>query len=307
MEKKPKMRKKTKTLAVLLSVAGGVLACVYGNYKYQEFYHSPEQVQKRQEELYAVQREALAADRKLVASDAKERTEKDLKLYFEEYPVRKVSITSGFSKEKNGYLWEDCAVVTVDPPEDWEVSEEWQKLRGMELAASQIHSSMSDAASADLPDGFDMSYEEIADSPEDLKCYGKSVEYRKIVDLTVADQAEPRRLTYTDTKDLYQDEAYYIAGEKQDVDAIQASRYEENKENNKKADNRGTEYPETPIYDGYGTDQSSTPTVSPPVQSRDEDEYHVNDYDDPEDFYEDNADDFEDEEDAEDYYDEYHE
>ena len=152
-----------------------------------------------------------------------------------------------------------------------------------------------------------MSYEEIADSPEELKCYGKPVKYRKIVDLTVADQAEPRRLTYADTKDLYQDEAYYIAGEKQDVDAIQASRYEENKENNKKTDNRGAEYPETPIYDGYGTDRSSTPTVSPTAQSRDEDEYHVNDYDDPEDFYEDNADDFEDEEDAEDYYDEYHE
>ena len=36
-------------------------------------------------------------------------------------------------------------------------------------------------------------------------------------------------------------------------------------------------------------------------------EYNVNDYDDPEDFYEDNQDDFEDEEDAEDYYDENHE
>ncbi len=301
------MRKKAITLAVLFSVAGGILACVYGNDKYQEFYHSPEQMQKRQEELYAVQREALASDRKLVASDAKERTEKDLKLYFEEYPVRKVSITSDFSKEKNGYLWLDYAVITVEPPDNWGEWEEWQKLRGMESVASQVHSSMSDAALADLPDGFDMSYEEIADSPEDLKCYGKSVEYRKIVDLTVADQAESRRLTYTDTKDLYQDETYYIAGEKQDVDAIQASRYEENKENSENTDNRGTEYPETHIYDGYGTDRSNTPTVSPTVQGRDEDEYHVNDYDDPEDFYEDNADDFEDEEDAEDYYDEYHE
>ena len=153
------MRKKAITLAVLFSVAGEILACVYGNYKYQEFYHSPEQVQKRQEELYAVQREALAADRKLVASDAKERTEKDLKLYFEEYPVRKVSITSDFSKEKNGYLWLDYTVITVEPPDNWGEWEEWQKLRGMESVASQVHSSMSDAALADLPDGFDMSYE----------------------------------------------------------------------------------------------------------------------------------------------------
>lgn len=38
-----------------------------------------------------------------------------------------------------------------------------------------------------------------------------------------------------------------------------------------------------------------------------DDEYDVNDYDDPEDFYVDNQDDFENEEDAEDYYDEYHE
>ena len=309
-------------IVLVLILLAGICVCIYIAYRYREFYHSPEQVQKRQDALYSAQRDALAEERKLVAADAEDNAQEDLELYYDDYPIELISVTSDFSKEKECYTWTDRALVTLHAPEYWSGLDEWDKYYAMNRVADQVEDSMHNAALSSLPAGFEENYEAITDDTDSLLCYQLPVKYTKLVDLTVQDKAAPRRITLTYDKDSYAKAAYYIDGEEQDLDALYTDMYEAehgkesgsgdsstvstepDRASDGSSESRGAIRP-TASAEGDSAAPSESAKTTPSTTN--EDEYHVNDYDDPEDFYEDNADDFEDEEDAEDYYDEYHE
>lgn len=283
------MKKKIFIISLLILAAGISIGGVFAYKRQQDFYNSPGQVKKRQEEEYAAQREALADSRKELETNAEESIKDALALYDGDYASYQVKVDSAFSEASSGNAWKDSATVNAEAKSDWGEMSALGRYQLMDEIAERARDGLQTEGSRIFPDGFDDSYRDLTDDITLVTCYEGKLSYEMFVDVTLTDSGDVYHLTITDAEDLYDDTHYDINGAEVDPDTLQ---------------------PTPTVSAGSGNSPSHTHTYGSTGgssgSSDDDDEYHVNDYDDPEDFYEDNADDFEDEEDAEDYYDEYH-
>ncbi|MGN0362669.1 MAG: hypothetical protein ACI4ET_07500 [Bilifractor sp.] len=299
---------KKKTGIILLIGLSAIITGVVVYQRYQAFYNSPEQVKKRQEAEYAAQRKALKESRKELQNDTQEEIADKISFYHGEYATYQVTVSSDLDKTDDGYFWNDSVFIVASANSNWKNVTDPARYKYLYNAASEAKDVLQTKEGWLYPDEFEENYYHLSRNPEQLTCYKGKVSYQQLIDVKLDDGENKYHLTLTDTDKLYDNIHYFVNGTAIDPDSFptQDDAQASSSNSSTSSDQGGAINPSPAQSSDTGNSYKQSGQNQNSGNTGDDDEYHVNDYDDPEDFYEDNADDFEDEEDAEDYYDEYH-